>query len=193
MELLIVQRILPDYDFISEAIEQAEPFIKLGILPELVRQWYTRHRQADSTLDKQSDRDKRTDTQEDGISRDDRDEVQVEGDDVQVNRYQRDGIQDTIINENDTNLDVTDDGQRCYCKKGESYDYMIGCDGDNCPIEWFHLSCLHLTLNQIPHGKWLYPECKTSSSRKQPKKLEVILLYSYKITSYDIKFMVILH
>ena len=77
-----MQRILPDNDFISEAIEQVKSFIKLGILPELVGQSYTRHRQADSTLDKQSDRDKRTETQEDGISRDDRDEVQVEGDDV---------------------------------------------------------------------------------------------------------------
>ena len=101
-----MQRILSDHDFVSEAIEQAKPFIKLGILPELasIGQWYTRHREADNTVDKQSDSDKRIDTQEDGISRDDSDDVQVEGDDVQDDRNQRDGIQDMIINENDTNL-----------------------------------------------------------------------------------------
>ena len=38
----------------------------------------------------------------------------------------------------------------CYCRKGESVDdYMIGCDNVACLIQWFHLSCLHLTLEQV--------------------------------------------
>ena len=48
----------------------------------------------------------------------------------------------------------------CYCRKGESVDdYMIGCDNAACLIQWFHLSCLHLTLEQVPKGNWLCPEC----------------------------------
>ena len=35
---------------------------------------------------------------------------------------------------------------------------MIGCDNSKCPIEWFHLSCLHIT--QLPKGKWYCPECR---------------------------------
>ena len=48
----------------------------------------------------------------------------------------------------------------CYCRKSESNDHMIGCDNAACLIQWFHLSCLHLTLEKVPKGKWLCPECR---------------------------------
>ena len=38
------------------------------------------------------------------------------------------------------------DEQWCYCRKGKSEGSMIGCDNDACPRQWFHFSCLHLTL-----------------------------------------------
>uniref|UniRef100_A0A1X7SSF5 Zinc finger PHD-type domain-containing protein n=1 Tax=Amphimedon queenslandica TaxID=400682 RepID=A0A1X7SSF5_AMPQE len=28
------------------------------------------------------------------------------------------------------------------------YGQMIACDGDNCPVEWFHVDCLG--LNEVP-------------------------------------------
>ncbi|WVQ80192.1 hypothetical protein IAT38_002297 [Cryptococcus sp. DSM 104549] len=39
----------------------------------------------------------------------------------------------------------------CYCNK-VSYGEMIGCDNDECPLEWFHLSCAG--LDAPPTGKW---------------------------------------
>lgn len=35
---------------------------------------------------------------------------------------------------------------------------MIGCDNEDCPLEWFHLSCAGLTA--APTGKWLCEVCK---------------------------------
>ena len=31
----------------------------------------------------------------------------------------------------------------CYCKQDKNLDYLIGCDNNCCPIQWFHLSCKH--------------------------------------------------
>ena len=50
----------------------------------------------------------------------------------------------------------------CYCRQDETYDYMIGCDNEECPIQWFHLSCVHMTMDEVPEGDWLCPECSRS-------------------------------
>ena len=42
----------------------------------------------------------------------------------------------------------------CYCN-GVSYGEMVGCDGDSCPREWFHLSCVGLTKAPNKNGKLL--------------------------------------
>ncbi|KAK3736156.1 hypothetical protein QZH41_015549 [Actinostola sp. cb2023] len=39
----------------------------------------------------------------------------------------------------------------CLCKQ-VSFGEMIGCDNDECPIEWFHFQCVGLTTK--PKGKW---------------------------------------
>lgn len=41
-----------------------------------------------------------------------------------------------------------------------SYGEMIGCDGDECPYEWFHLQCVGLTVGTRPRGKWFCPNCR---------------------------------
>ena len=41
-EEMFVQRIVMDREFIDDAIEKAEPFIKFVILPELVGKWFTK-------------------------------------------------------------------------------------------------------------------------------------------------------
>lgn len=45
--------------------------------------------------------------------------------------------------------DEEDNGLWCYCRQDEHYDAMIACDGENCAIEWFHLSCVNLTQGQV--------------------------------------------
>ncbi|XP_037084045.1 inhibitor of growth protein 5-like [Pollicipes pollicipes] len=44
----------------------------------------------------------------------------------------------------------------CLCNQ-VSYGDMVGCDNTDCPIEWFHFSCVGLTSS--PRGKWYCPRC----------------------------------
>ena len=43
-EDLFVQRITIEKEFIDDAMKRAEPFVKQGILPELVGKWFTRQK-----------------------------------------------------------------------------------------------------------------------------------------------------
>ncbi|TXT10173.1 uncharacterized protein COLE_04107 [Cutaneotrichosporon oleaginosum] len=45
----------------------------------------------------------------------------------------------------------------CYCNQ-VSYGEMVGCDNDDCPMEWFHLACLG--MSQPPAGQWLCDVCR---------------------------------
>ena len=49
----------------------------------------------------------------------------------------------------------------CYCR-GVEKGKMIGCDNEECHIEWFHTKCLR--INTVPRGRWYCPDC-----RKLPK------------------------
>lgn len=44
----------------------------------------------------------------------------------------------------------------CYCNQ-VSFGKMVGCDGDDCKREWFHLSCIG--FSNPPKGKWYCDEC----------------------------------
>ncbi len=44
----------------------------------------------------------------------------------------------------------------CLCQQ-VSYGEMIGCDNNDCPIEWFHFGCMG--LSNKPKGKWYCPKC----------------------------------
>jgi len=44
----------------------------------------------------------------------------------------------------------------CLCQQ-VSYGEMIGCDNQDCPIEWFHFPCM--ALMDKPKGKWYCPKC----------------------------------
>uniref|UniRef100_W5MRN4 Inhibitor of growth protein n=1 Tax=Lepisosteus oculatus TaxID=7918 RepID=W5MRN4_LEPOC len=50
----------------------------------------------------------------------------------------------------------------CLCNQ-VSYGEMIGCDNDECPIEWFHFSCVG--LNHKPKGKWYCPKCRGENEK----------------------------
>uniref|UniRef100_A0A8C2LZI6 Inhibitor of growth protein n=1 Tax=Cricetulus griseus TaxID=10029 RepID=A0A8C2LZI6_CRIGR len=57
----------------------------------------------------------------------------------------------------------------CLCNQ-VSYGEMIGCDNDECPIEWFHFSCVG--LNHKPKGKWYCPKCQGKNEKTMDKALE---------------------
>ncbi|XP_034021145.1 inhibitor of growth protein 2 [Thalassophryne amazonica] len=50
----------------------------------------------------------------------------------------------------------------CLCEE-VSYGEMIGCDNAQCPIEWFHFSCVGLTYK--PKGKWYCPKCRGDNEK----------------------------
>ncbi|XP_077509180.1 inhibitor of growth protein 5 [Amblyomma americanum] len=51
----------------------------------------------------------------------------------------------------------------CLCHQ-VSYGEMIGCDNPDCPIEWFHFTCVGLTSK--PKGKWFCPKCSSERKKK---------------------------
>jgi hypothetical protein len=51
----------------------------------------------------------------------------------------------------------------CLCHQ-VSYGEMIGCDNNDCPIEWFHFVCVGLTTK--PKGKWYCPRCSADKKKK---------------------------
>ncbi|CAG5929612.1 unnamed protein product [Menidia menidia] len=57
----------------------------------------------------------------------------------------------------------------CLCEQ-VSYGEMIGCDNDQCPIEWFHFSCVGLTYK--PKGRWYCPKCRGDSEKTMDRSLD---------------------
>lgn len=51
----------------------------------------------------------------------------------------------------------------CTCQQ-VSYGEMIGCDNQDCPIEWFHFGCMD--LSHKPKGKWYCPKCLPMFKKK---------------------------
>jgi hypothetical protein len=72
----------------------------------------------------------------------------------------------SLIKSLDTALpqSIVEEETYCFCRLG-SFGNMIGCDNEECPIEWFHYTCVGLT--EPPRGSWYCPTCalKTPVSR----------------------------
>lgn len=51
----------------------------------------------------------------------------------------------------------------CYCQQ-VSYGEMVGCDGEHCEKEWFHLPCTG--LKELPKGEWYCDDCKSKMVSK---------------------------
>jgi len=60
-----------------------------------------------------------------------------------------------------------DEPTYCICQS-ISYGDMIGCDNDDCEIEWFHFGCVSLTHK--PKGKWYCPRCAAERKENKGKK-----------------------
>ena len=52
----------------------------------------------------------------------------------------------------------------CLCQR-VSFGEMVGCDDDDCPIEWFHFQCVGLSAK--PKGRWLCPPCRRRDASKR--------------------------
>ncbi|PSN63632.1 hypothetical protein BS50DRAFT_473989, partial [Corynespora cassiicola Philippines] len=49
--------------------------------------------------------------------------------------------------------------ERVYCTcQGQEGGEMVGCDGDNCAVEWYHMKCVK--LRKTPPGKWYCLACR---------------------------------
>lgn len=53
---------------------------------------------------------------------------------------------------------MEDEPLYCYCQQ-VSYGEMVGCDGEHCEREWFHLPCIG--LKELPRGEWYCDDCKS--------------------------------
>ena len=62
----------------------------------------------------------------------------------------QDGEDSSIQGEDDE--DGPGQERYCYCNE-VSYGEMVGCDGDNCVREWFHLNCVGLNRAPAKNGK----------------------------------------
>lgn len=56
----------------------------------------------------------------------------------------------------------------CICHQ-VSYGEMVGCDNDNCQIEWFHYPCVGIT--EPPKGKWYCPDCLERDKKHKRKRM----------------------
>lgn len=50
----------------------------------------------------------------------------------------------------------------CYCNQ-VSFGEMVGCDGDDCKREWFHLPCIG--FKNPPKGKWYCDDCLAKTKK----------------------------
>mmetsp|Transcript_164 Transcript_164/g.438 ORF Transcript_164/g.438 Transcript_164/m.438 type:complete len:256 (+) Transcript_164:352-1119(+) len=46
----------------------------------------------------------------------------------------------------------------CYCQR-VSFGEMIGCDNEDCPIEWFHYGCVGVSPDNVPQ-EWYCKDCQ---------------------------------
>ncbi|KAF7716890.1 Uncharacterized protein PECH_000719 [Penicillium ucsense] len=77
-----------------------------------------------------------------------------------------------VIPSDDESLQEGDDEDEeqepryCYCNE-VSFGEMVACDNDNCPREWFHLSCVGMTKPPGKNVKWYCTECKENMRRSR--------------------------
>ncbi|XP_043944674.1 inhibitor of growth protein 3 isoform X1 [Protopterus annectens] len=76
--------------------------------------------------------------------------------------------QTAVLPESESNSQVDwtyDPNEPRYCICNQvSYGEMVGCDNQDCPIEWFHYGCVGLT--EAPKGKWFCPQCTAAMKRR---------------------------
>lgn len=63
---------------------------------------------------------------------------------------------------------VVDPSEPRYCICNQvSFGDMVGCDNDDCKLEWFHYPCVGLMVE--PTGTWYCPDCRIKKAPKRRK------------------------
>ncbi|KAJ5057516.1 hypothetical protein PSV09DRAFT_2260183 [Bipolaris maydis] len=58
----------------------------------------------------------------------------------------------------------------CFCGTPDTND-MIACDGKGCATEWFHFTCVGLTPETVPKGKWFCDDCAEKAVKRKRSKV----------------------
>ena len=135
---LHIERIYPDASFMEEKLIIVKHFFDVAVLPELLGRWFTRPLPDYNSMSQSTS---------------------------SVNTTE--ACTPSMINPLIASSPImnTSPSKYCYCQQGE-YGDMVGCDGSNCPFQWFHLSCLK--LKTLPKSsKWFYPDCQKLNQRKK--------------------------
>ena len=67
------------------------------------------------------------------------------------------------LNNLNSNSPTTED-LFCFCSEDKD-DELIGCDGDSCSVEWFHMKCLR--IKRVPKGKWYCPDGRVKRTKSK--------------------------
>jgi len=57
----------------------------------------------------------------------------------------------------------------CFCQR-KSFGDMIACDGAKCEIEWFHVGCVGINIDQLKGGKWYCSNCASKKKKGKHSK-----------------------
>ena len=176
------QRLVLDKEFIDEAIRAVEPVITLGILPELVARWFTKSKLPIDALSNRSIPSNDSDSTDNphliastssatsntftGDAKRENDVYSTTPSSSKNSSTDPQCTNNDSVSDHDeiqSHAEITSDENEklwCYCSQSEMYDDMIGCDGSDCKIQWFHLSCVSLTKDQLPDGEWFCFDCR---------------------------------
>lgn len=112
---------------------------------------------SDFAVDKKRRKKGRTTASEDETKSNKKKQKTVEADvPVGLSAYSTSDVLDMPVDPNEPTY--------CLCHQ-VSYGEMIGCDNQDCPIEWFHFGCVGLSSK--PKGKWFCPKCREERDKKK--------------------------
>ena len=170
---ILQQRIFFEETFLKSILDHVELFVQNCILPELVCHWFTRDHppctsssqpattsvpnlltSSDTLVSQLHENNDNSRAEQTPSSLEVIAPVALTGD-----------FELTIASSSMTNNDFTvsseiDEDTWCSCKCSEDYDFMIVCEAKDCKIEWYHLSCVNLTMDDVPKDEpWYCPTC----------------------------------
>lgn len=134
---LHIERIYPDASFMEEKLIIVRHFFDVAVLPQLLGRWFSRPLPDYNSISQSASSVSTTEA-----------------------------CTSSMINPSIASSPImnTSPSKYCCCQQGE-YGDMVGCDGSNCPFQWFHLSCLK--LKTLPKSsKWFCPDRRKLNQKK---------------------------
>ncbi|XP_063360788.1 uncharacterized protein LOC134649885 [Cydia amplana] len=91
--------------------------------------------------------------------------------DHQCNVLPIDDDDDESVSSEDSQYYSERETEFCYCGRNIASP-MIGCDGPQCALQWYHFSCVGITIP--PFGDWLCPDCCKQSVIQKSNKDKIL-------------------